>query len=61
MGSVSAHMASLSDCFSNATASTRRWMRAWIRLAATSAVEPPTEPAVWTRSRGLPCADGLGR
>ena len=56
MGSVSAHMASLSDCFSNATVSTRRWIPACTRLAATRAVEPPTEPAVCTRSIGLPTA-----
>src|SRR2546423_11655777 len=53
---VSAHIASLSDCFSNATVSTRRWTPAITRWAATIAVEPPTLPAVWTRSIGLPAA-----
>ena len=52
----SAHMALDSDCFSNATASTRRCSPAWIRLAATFPVAPPTEPAVCTRSSGLPAA-----
>jgi hypothetical protein len=56
MGSVSAHMASLSDCFSKATVRTRRWMPASISDAATRAVDPPTDPAVWTRSIGLPTA-----
>ena len=49
-------MASDSDCFSKATVSTRWWTPAWTRLVATMAVEPPTEPAVWTRSIGLPTA-----
>src|SRR5215467_8944690 len=52
----SAHIALDSDCFSNATASTRRCTPAWIRLAATIPVAPPTEPAVCTRSSGLPTA-----
>ena len=52
----SAHMALDSDCFSNATASTRRCRPAWTRLAATIPVAPPTEPAVCTRSSGLPVA-----
>src|ERR1700729_360208 len=52
----SAHMAFDSDCFSNATASTRRCRPAWTRLVATSPVAPPTEPAVCTRSSGLPTA-----
>ena len=52
----SAHMALDSDCFSNATASTRRWMPACTRLAVTMPVAPPTEPAVCTRSSGLPTA-----
>ena len=52
----SAHMALDSDCFSNATASTRRCTPAWTRLAATMPVAPPTEPAVCTRSSGLPVA-----
>ena len=49
-------MASDSDCFSKATVSTRSWMPEATRLLATMAVEPPTEPAVWTRSSGLPTA-----
>ena len=49
-------MASDSDCFSNATVSTRRCTPACTRLAATSAVEPPTLPAVCTLSMGLPAA-----
>ena len=52
----SAHMALDSDCFSHATASTRRWMPACTRLAVTMPVAPPTEPAVCTRSSGLPTA-----
>src|SRR5580693_1047385 len=52
----SAHMALDSDCFSHASASTRRWMPACTRLAATMPVAPPTEPAVCTRSSGLPTA-----
>src|SRR5215470_6965703 len=52
----SAHMAFDSDCFSNATASTRRCTPAWTRLVATIPVVPPTEPAVCTRSSGLPTA-----
>src|SRR5215469_1616749 len=52
----SAHMAFDSDCFSNATASTRRWMPACTRLAVTIPVAPPTDPAVCTRSSGLPTA-----
>ena len=52
----SPHMALDSDCFSNATVSTRRCTPAWTRLAATSAVDPPTEPAVCTRSSGFPVA-----
>ncbi len=31
-----------------------------IRWAATRAVEPPTDPAVWTRSMGLPTAPSAG-
>ena len=53
---ASAHMVFDSDCFSNATVSTRSWMPAWTRLAATTAVEPPTDPAVCTRISGLPAA-----
>ncbi len=52
----SAHMALDSDCFSNATASTRRCRPACTRLAATMPVAPPTDPAVCTRSSGLPAA-----
>ena len=52
----SAHMALDSDCFSNASASTRRCRPACTRLAATMPVAPPTEPAVCTRSSGLPTA-----
>jgi hypothetical protein len=52
----SAHMALDSDCFSNATASTRRCTPACTRLAVTMPVAPPTEPAVCTRSSGLPTA-----
>ena len=52
----SAHMALDSDCFSHASASTRRWMPACTRLAVTMPVAPPTEPAVCTRSSGLPTA-----
>ena len=52
----SAHMALDSDCFSNATASTRRCRPACTRLVATRPVAPPTEPAVCTRSSGLPTA-----
>ncbi len=52
----SAHMALDSDCFSNATASTRRCTPASTRLVATIPVAPPTEPAVCTRSSGLPTA-----
>ena len=59
-GTDSAHMASESDCFSKATVSTRWWMPEVTRWAATSAVEPPTEPAVWTRSIGLPTAPRAG-
>ena len=55
-GTDSAHIALDSDCFSNATVSTRRWTPAWTSEAATIAVEPPTEPAVCTRSSGLPAA-----
>ena len=52
----SAHIALDSDCFSNATAMTRRCSPAWTRLVATRPVAPPTEPAVCTRSSGLPTA-----
>ena len=56
IGRDSAHMASDSDCFSKATVSTRAWRPDCTRLAAASAVEPPTLPAVCTRSIGLPTA-----
>jgi hypothetical protein len=49
----SAQVAFDSLCFSNATVSTRSCTPAWIRLAATMPVEPPTLPAVCTRSIGL--------
>ena len=49
-------MALDSDCFSNATASTLRCSPACTRLVATMPVAPPTEPAVCTRSSGLPTA-----
>jgi hypothetical protein len=49
----SAHMALDSDCFSNATASTRRCRSAWTRLSGTIPVAPPTEPAVCTRERAI--------
>src|ERR1700710_259093 len=55
-GTDSAHIALDSDCFSNVTPSTLLWTPACTRLAATIAVEPPTEPAVCTRSSGLPTA-----
>ena len=55
-GGESAHIALLSDCFSQDRVRTRSWIPAWIRLMATTAVEPPTLPAVWTRSRGFPVA-----
>ena len=55
-GTDSAHIAFDSDCFSNATASTFLCTPDWTSDAATIAVEPPTEPAVWTRSSGLPAA-----
>ena len=49
-------MALDSDCFSHATASTRRYRPDWTWAAATIAVDPPTEPAVCTRRSGLPTA-----
>ena len=55
-GMDNAHMALDSDCFSQATASTRRYLPDWTRLAATTAVDPPTEPAVCTRMSGFPVA-----
>ena len=55
-GIDSAHIALLSDCFSHATASTRRCTPEVTRELATTAVEPPTEPAVCTRSSGFPVA-----
>ena len=53
---LNAHMAFDSDCFSHAIASTRRYLPDCTRLAATTAVDPPTEPAVCTRISGLPVA-----
>ena len=55
-GTERAHIALDSDCFSNASASTRLWTPDWTSEDATIAVEPPTEPAVCTRSKGLPAA-----
>ncbi len=55
-GIDNAHMAFDSDCFSQATASTRRYLPDCTRLAATTAVDPPTDPAVCTRISGLPVA-----
>ena len=52
----SAQVVSPSDCFSNATVSTRLRTPDSTRWAATMAVEPPTLPAVWTRRIGLPAA-----
>ncbi len=52
----SAHVALDSDCFSNATTSTRSCTPPWMSEAPTSPVEPPTLPAVWTRVTGLPAA-----
>src|SRR5580693_7114196 len=56
IGIDNAHMAFDSDCFSQAIASTRRYLPDCTRLAATTAVDPPTEPAVCTRINGLPVA-----
>ena len=56
IGIDNAHMAFDSDCFSQAIASTRRYLPDCTRLAATTAVDPPTEPAVCTRISGLPVA-----
>ena len=55
-GIDNAHMALLSDCFSHAIVSTRSYLPDCTRLAATIAVDPPTEPAVCTRISGLPVA-----
>ena len=55
-GSDRAQVALDSDCFSNPKVSTRRWMPACTSEAATTAVDPPTDPAVCTRSNGLPTA-----
>src|SRR5262249_52285093 len=41
------------DCFSHAIVSTRLYLPDCTRLAATIAVDPPTEPAVCTRINGL--------
>ena len=56
IGIDNAHMAFDSDCFSHAIASTRRYLPDWTRLAATTPVDPPTEPAVCTRISGFPVA-----
>ena len=56
IGTDRPHVALLSDCFSYATVSTRSCMPAEMSLAATMAVEPPTDPAVCTRIIGLPTA-----
>lgn len=56
IGIDNAHMAFDSDCFSQAIASTRRYLPDCTRLAATTPVEPPTDPAVCTRISGLPVA-----
>ena len=53
---LNAHMAFDSDCFSQAIVSTRLYLPDCTRLAATIAVDPPTEPAVCTRISGLPVA-----
>src|SRR5271156_3271726 len=50
---LNAHMAFDSDCFSHAIASTRRYSPDCTGLAATTPVEPPTDPAVCTRISGL--------
>src|SRR5689334_22410932 len=50
---LNAHMAFDSDCFSQAMVSTRLYLPDCTRLAATIAVEPPTDPAVCTRINGL--------
>ncbi len=52
-GILNAHMALDSDCFSHAIVSTRLYLPDCTRLVATIAVDPPTEPAVWTRINGL--------
>ncbi len=59
-GTESAHMASESLCFSKATVSTRWCTPDATRCDATIAVDPPTEPAVWTRNIGLPTAPSAG-
>jgi hypothetical protein len=45
-----------SDCFSKPTVSTRSCTPLVTSFVATIVVEPPTEPAVCTRSIGLPTA-----
>ncbi len=50
---LNAHMAFDSDCFSHAIVRTRLYLPDCTRLAATIAVEPPTDPAVCTRINGL--------
>src|SRR5215211_5388645 len=56
IGILNAHMAFDSDCFSHAIVRTRLYLTDCTRLAATMAVDPPTDPAVWTRISGLPVA-----
>ena len=46
--------------FSKATVSTFSWVPDATRWAATMAVDPPTEPAVWTRIIGFPTAPRAG-
>ena len=53
-------MASESLCFSKATVSTRSCTPDATRWDATMAVDPPTDPAVWTRNIGLPTAPRAG-
>src|SRR5580693_3305692 len=50
---LNAHMAFDSDCFSHAIARTRWYLPDFTRLAATTPVDPPTDPAVCTRISGL--------
>jgi len=53
-GNESAHIAFDSLCFSKPSASTRWWSPDSTSVDATIAVEPPTDPAVWTRITGFP-------
>ncbi len=56
MGNERAHIASEIDCCCQPMVSTRSCTPDSMWLAATIAVEPPTEPAVCTRNSGLPTA-----